>query len=50
MGHLATGVNAIEIAKKNKNKDKTKDLNHIKYYIYKQKSHYVNKYSKKTKY
>ena len=35
-GHLATGVNAIEVAKKNK--DKIKDLSHIKCYTCKQRS------------
>ena len=39
-GHTATEVNATEVAKKNK--DKAKDLSHIKYYTYKQKSHYAN--------
>lgn len=32
-----------------KYKDKTKDLSHIKSYIYKQKGHYTNKYSEKPK-
>ncbi len=46
-GHLATGVNAIEVAKKDK--DKAKDLSHVKYYTYRQKGHYVNKCPKKSK-
>ena len=32
-GHLAIGVNATKVAKKNK--DKAKDLSYIKCYIYK---------------
>ena len=40
-GYLATEVNAIKVAKKDKNK--AKDLNHVKYYTYKQKSRYANK-------
>ncbi len=32
-GHLITEVNATEVAKKDK--DKTKDLSHVKYYTYK---------------
>ncbi len=45
--YLATGVNATKIAKKDKNK--TKDLNHIRYYTYKQKGHYINQCPKKSK-
>ena len=43
----ATRVNITKVAKKDK--DTAKDLSHIKCYIYKQKDHYVNKYSKKPK-
>ena len=39
----AIRVNAIKVAKKDKNKDKTQDLSHMKYYICKQKGHYANK-------
>ena len=46
-GHLATGVNATKIAKTDKNR--TKDLNHIECYTYKQKSRYANKCSEKPK-
>ncbi len=46
-GYPATGVNASEVAKKNK--DKAKDLSHIKCYICQQKGHYVNKCPKKSK-
>ena len=46
-GHPATRVNATKIAKKNK--DKTKDLSHIKCYTCKQKGHYANKCPKKPK-
>ena len=46
-GHLATGVNATEVAKKNK--DKAKDLSHIECYTYKQKGYYANKCPKKPK-
>lgn len=42
-----TGVNASKIAKKVKNK--AKKLNHVKYYTYKYKNHYFNKYLKKLK-
>ena len=45
--HLATGVNATEVAKKDK--DKAKDLSHVKCYTCKQKSYYTNKYSEKQK-
>ena len=45
--YLAIGVNAIKITKKDKNKNK--DLCHVKCYIYKQKGHYVNMYPKKPK-
>ena len=46
-GHSATEVNAIKVAKKDK--DKAKDLSHIKCYTYKQKNHYASKYPKKIK-
>ncbi len=46
-GHLATGVNITEVTKKNK--DKAKDLSHVKYYTYKQKDHYAKKCHKKAK-
>ena len=46
-GHPATGVNATEVAKKDK--DKAKDLSQIKCYTYKQKGHYANKCFKKPK-
>ncbi len=46
-GHLATGDNATEVAKKDK--DKAKDLNHIQYYTCKQKGHYANKCPEKSK-
>ena len=46
-GYPATGVNAIEIAKKDK--DKTKDLSYIKYYTCKQKGYYTNKCLEKPK-
>ncbi len=45
-GHLATGVNATEVAKK----DKTlKDLSHIKCYICHQNGHYATKCRDKPK-
>ncbi len=47
-GYLATGINTTEVAKKDK--DKAKDLSHIKCYTCKQKGHYTNKYHKKSKY
>ena len=34
---------------KNKEENNAKDLNHIKYYTYKQKGYYANKYSEKSK-
>ena len=46
-GHLAIGVNAIKLAEKDK--DKAKDLSHIKCYTYKQKDHYANKCPNKPK-
>ena len=46
-GPPATGVNATEVAKKDKNK--AKDLSHVKCYTCKQKGHYVSKYPKKSK-
>ena len=45
--HQAIGVNTTEVAKKDKNK--VKDLSHIKYYTYKQKDYYANKCPKKLK-
>ena len=45
--YLAIRVNAIEVAKKDK--DKTKDLSYFKCYTCKQKGHYVNKYPEKPK-
>ncbi len=45
-GHLATGVNAIEVAKKNK---APKDLSHIEYYTCHQKGHYTTKCPDKPK-
>lgn len=48
-GHLTTGVNAIKIAKKDKDTNKAKNLSHIKYYTYKQKCQYAHKYSIKSK-
>ena len=41
-------INANKIIKKNKDKA-NKNLSYIKYYIYKQKKHYTNKYAKKPK-
>ena len=41
VGNSSTGVNATEITKIDK--DKTKDISHIKCYTCKQKDHYVNK-------
>ena len=46
-GHPVTRINATKVVKKNK--DKIKDLNYIKCYIYKQKSYNISKYSKKSK-
>ncbi len=46
-GRPATGVNTTKVAKKNK--DKAKDLSHIKYYTCKPKSYYVNKCPDKPK-
>ncbi len=46
-GHPIIEINATKVAKKDK--DKAKDLSHIKCYTYKQKSHYTNKYSEKSK-
>ena len=45
--YLATGVNAIKGAKKDK--EKAKDLSHIEYYTYKQKRHHINKCPKSQK-
>lgn len=42
-----TGVHAIKVAKKDKNK--AKDLSYIKCYTYKQKSYYANKYPRNKK-
>ena len=47
MGLLATGVNAIKVSKKNKDKDK--DLGYIEHYTYKQKGYYANNYPKMSK-
>ncbi len=47
--HLATRINATEVAMKYKDKEKVKNLSHIKYYICKQKSHYTNKCPEKSK-
>ncbi len=47
--YSTTRVNAIKISKKDKNKDKAKDLSYIEYYICKQKGHHTNKCSKKSK-
>ncbi len=46
-GYPATEVNATEVAKKDK--DKAKDLSHIKCYTCKQKGHYTNKCLEKSK-
>ncbi len=46
-GHPAIGVNATKVAKKNK--DKAKNLNHVKCYTCKQKGHYTNKCPEKPK-
>ena len=46
-GYPATGVNATEVAKKDK--DKAKDLNHIKCNTYQQKGHYAKKCPEKPK-
>ncbi len=40
-------VNATKVVKKDK--DKAKDLSHIKYYTCKQKDYYANKYPEKPK-
>ena len=45
--YLAIVVNATEIVKKNK--DKAKDLSHIKCYTCKQKGYYANKCPEKSK-
>ena len=41
--------NTIEVAKKNKDQNKAKDLSFIKCYTCKQKGYYANKYPKKSK-
>ena len=46
-GFLAIGVNAIKIAKNDK--DNAKNLSHVKCYTSKQKDNYVSKYPKKPK-
>ena len=46
-GVPATRVNATKVVKKDK--DKAKDLSHIKYYTCKQKGHYANKCLDKPK-
>ena len=45
--YLATKVNVTKVSKKNK--DKAKDLSHVKYYICKQKDYYTNKCFDKQK-
>ncbi len=45
--HPATGINATNIAKKDK--DKTKDLSHVKCYTCKQKGYHVNECPEKSK-
>ncbi len=45
--HLATRVHTTKVAKKDKNK--AKDLSHIKCYTYKLKGHYANKCPDKPK-
>ena len=45
--HPATGINATEVVKKEKNK--AKDLSHVKCYSCKQKGYYANKYPDKPK-
>ncbi len=47
-GHLATGVNATEVAEKDKDKA-SKDLSHVKCYTYHQKGYYANKCPEKSK-
>ena len=47
-GHLATGVNATEVAKKEKDKA-PKDLSHVECYTCHQKGHYTNKCLEKSK-
>ncbi len=46
-GHPATGINATEVAKNDK--DKAKNLSYIECYTCKQKSHYANKCPEKSK-
>ncbi len=46
-GYPVTRVNTTKVAKKDK--DKTKDLSHVKCYTCKQKSHYANKCPEKLK-
>ena len=41
-GRSAIRVNATVVAKKDKDKNKTKDLSHVKCYICKPKDYYVN--------
>lgn len=48
-GHPITEVNVTEVSKKNKDKDKAKNLSYIKCYTCKQKGHYANKYPEKSK-
>ncbi len=45
-GHPAIAINATKVAKKDK--DKAKDLSHVKCYTCKQKGHYANKCPKKS--
>ncbi len=46
-GYPVIGVNATEVAKKDKDKT-SKDLSHVKCYTYYQKGHYANKCPKKS--
>ena len=46
-GLSATGVNATKVAKKDK--DKAKDLSHVKYYTCKQKGHHTSQCFEKPK-
>ena len=48
-GHSTIKANVTEVAIKDKDKNKARDLSYIKCYTYKQKDHYINKYPKKPK-
>lgn len=48
-GHSAIAMSITKIAKKDEDKNKTKNLSYIEYYTYKQKSQYVSKYLKNPK-